>query len=102
MHAQTQATLMNTAIGLGFKPPDGKHWTAAMFLPGYKEAAADPGNYDWRKQKELLNVLAKPRGARRDPAEAEAQQDTRNRFRMAQEAKARGASREEIRLIMEA
>lgn len=99
-HADILATLYNTANGIVFKAPEGKHWTRAMFLPGYRTPA--PGEYDWRLQKQLMNLV----GQQRDPAERkadmQAQQDTRNRFEMAAQAKKRGATPLEIRLILEA
>ena len=71
-----------------------------MFMPGYRAPAAP--EYDWRAQKQMLQLV----GKRPDPVQIqedrEAQQSTLDRFRQADEARQRGASREEIRLIMEA
>ena len=86
------------AIEVGFKPPAGKFWTREMFMPGYQA----PESYDWRAEKHKLSLV----GKRPDAAEIKAQQQqhkaTLDRFRQAAEATARGASKEEIRLIMEA
>jgi hypothetical protein len=73
-----------------------------MFMPGHKSAPAVADDYDWRTEKAKLNLIGKARTLSERQADAAAQADTRDRFRMAQEAKARGASQQEIRLILEA
>lgn len=104
VYAELHATLRNTALGLAFKAPDGKHWTRDMFMPGYS-SVSDPDEYDWRTERTKMNLIGKrdPQKRREDAlAEAAIQASTKDRFRQAEEAKQRGASREEIRLIMEA
>jgi hypothetical protein len=98
--AEVLATLYNTANGIGFKPPDGKHWKREMFMPGYQ--GPGPGDWDWRTQKQLMNLVGKKPDPVQRRADLEAQTDTRNRFEMAAEAKKRGATALEIRLILEA
>ena len=88
------------ALGVGLKPPTGEFWTREMFLPGYKPPAPKR-EFDWKTQKELMKRVGKRPDKPQRKAEAEALASTRDRFRQADEAKKRGASREEIRLIME-
>ena len=72
-----------------------------MFMPGYKRPAAT-AEYDWRTQKARMHLIGKRPDPEKRKAEFVARTDTANRFRMAEEAKARGASKQEIRLILEA
>lgn len=72
-----------------------------MFLPGYESPAVSQ-EWDWRAEKAKMQLIGKRPERAKILADAAAQADTKNRFRMAQEAKARGATAQEIRLIMEA
>ena len=101
LFAELYATLRNTAIGIGFNPPEGKAWTQGMFMPGYRRPAAVQ-EYDWRTQKARMKLIGKRPDAAKRQADDAARADTQTRFRMAEEAQARGASKEEIRLILEA
>lgn len=99
--ARLDATLRNTALDVAFKPPEGKHWTPQMLMPGYK-ASAIPEEWDWRTQKAMMNLIGKrpdPVKRKRDIA---ARASTQDRFRQADAARKRGATKEEIRLILEA
>ena len=99
LYAEVYAGLRNMALGMGLKPPTGEFWTREMFLSGYQ---APKREFDWQTQKELMKRVGKRPDKTQRKAEAEALASTRDRFRQADEAKKRGASREEIRLIMEA
>ena len=103
VYADIHATLRNLAIEIGFKPPVGKVWTREMLTPGYKPSV-EVGEYDWKTQKRLsLHLVEKPEPKPEERAAAiEAARSNDDRFRQAQEATRRGASAEEIRLIMEA
>ena len=102
LYAEIHATLRNSAIEVGFRPPAGKYWTREMLTPGYKPQT--DADYDWRAQKRLsLHLVEKPESTYEDLVAArEAAQSNEDRFRQAAEATRRGASAEEIRLIMEA
>ena len=102
LYAEIHATLRNSAIEVGFRPPAGKYWTREMLIPGYKPQAET--DYDWQAQKRLsLHLVKKPDATPEVQAAAvEAARSNEDRFRQAAEATRRGASAEEIRLIMEA
>jgi hypothetical protein len=74
-----------------------------MLMPDYEAEAPDPAaGWNWQAEKANMRLI----NVRPDPvkrkAEMAAVADTRNRFQMAKEAKARGATPQEIRLILEA
>lgn len=96
-----QAELRNIALGAGLKPPAGEFWTAEMLLPGYRVSLIQR-DWDWRAEKAKMKLIGKRPEPAKLRADAEASRDTKNRFRMAEEAKGRGATAEEIRLILEA
>lgn len=100
--AHLTAELRNTALDLAFKPPSGKWWTPEMLTPGFRPPVSSLEEYDWRTEKTKMGLI----GKRPDPvklkAQAVARADTHDRFRQAAEAVKRGATREEIRLLMEA
>jgi hypothetical protein len=78
-----------------------------MFMPGYQAKGNPTGkDYDWELQKAVLKNKAKRQDKARMRADAIAEESaragTKDRFRQAKEAAERGASRAEIRLIMEA
>lgn len=100
-HAELYAILYNTANGIGFKAPDGKHWTREMFLPGYRRPE-ETQEYDWKRQRELMGRIGKPPDRKKLKADTAARASTQDRFRQAEAAKKRGATRQEIRLILEA
>jgi hypothetical protein len=58
--------------------------------------------YDWQAEKKKLTLVGRKPDPEKRRAHDEALLSTRDRFRQAAEATKRGASREEIRLIMEA
>jgi hypothetical protein len=101
LYAEVYAGLRNAALQVGLKPPAGEFWTAQMFMPGWQPPQSRR-EYDWQTQKALMNRIGKRSDRKKRAAEAEAQASTKDRFRQVEEARKRGASREEIRLIMEA
>jgi len=102
LYARLDATLRNTAIDVAFKPPAGKFWTPDMLMPGYKTVSDPAEEWDWKAEKAKMHLIGKRPEPAKIKADLEARRETQGRFRMAEEAKARGASAEEIRLIMEA
>lgn len=106
LYADLHSTLRNTALGFAFNPPEGKHWTREMFMPGYSGESGPTVEYDWQGEKAKMALV----GQRQDPvkrrqasaAAAEALASTRDRFRQVAEAKKRGTTRQEIQLLMEA
>ena len=99
--ARIDATLRNTALDVAFKPPTGKWWTPQMLMPGYT-FESKPEEYDWRTQKTLMNLVGKRADPEKVRADLAARRDTQSRFAMAEAAKRRKATPEEIRLILEA
>ena len=99
--ARIDATLRNTAIDVAFKPPSGKWWTPQMLMPGYS-FEPKPEEYDWRTQRDLMNLVGKRPDPEKIREQTIAMRDTMGRFQMAQAAKLRRATSEEIRLILEA
>jgi len=99
MYQEIHATLRNIGIEVGLKPPAGKFWTGEMFRADYREPEAA---YNWQLEKKKMTLVNK----RPDPAHLKSQHEatasTQDRFRQAHEATQRGASRDEIRLLMEA
>ena len=74
-----------------------------MLMPGYEASKSDPAaEWDWKAEKSKMQLIGKRPDKAQIKAETEARKSTQDRFRMAEEAKARGASALEIRLIMEA
>ena len=99
--ARIDATLRNTALDVAFKPPAGKWWTPEMLMPGYTFESKSE-EYDWRTQKTLMNLVGKRADPEKVRADLAARRDTQSRFAMAEAAKRRKATPEEIRLILEA
>jgi len=72
-----------------------------MLMPGYT-FESKPEEYDWRTQRDLMNLVGKRPDPEKIREQTIAMRDTMGRFQMAQAAKLRGATSEEIRLILEA
>ena len=73
-----------------------------MLMPGYRAPEPALEAWDWQAQKELMNSVGKPPDPTKVREELAARRSTQDRFQMARDAKARKATTEEIRLILEA
>jgi hypothetical protein len=100
--ARIDATLRNTALDMAFKPPEGKWWTPQMLMPGYQAESTHDTPWDWKAEKAKMQLINKRLDPVKRRTDAEARKSTHDRFRMAEAAKQRGATSEEIRLILEA
>ena len=98
LYAGLQATLHNAH----FKRDDGQGWSPAMFMPGYK-----PRVQTWQEQLQRAK-LRERQGQRVDIKERrrvhEQHQAAKSEFeakqKLVEEARARGATREELKAIM--
>jgi Phage tail assembly chaperone protein, TAC len=98
LYAELHATLRNTALGLGFKPPSGKFWTREMFLPNYKPSKSEPP--DWQRDLAVMQQAAFPAGrpTREQMQEyAEGMKIVESRNKHAEQMRREGKSSEEIR-----
>jgi hypothetical protein len=102
MVAHLVAEIRNAMLDKAFKPPTGDLWTPQMLMPGYKVTSEPTQDWDWRTQKERMKLIGKRPEPAKIKADLEARRETQTRFQMAEAAKERGATAEEIRLIMEA
>lgn len=93
LYAGLQATLHNAH----FDKPNGKPFTAAMFMPGYK-----PPVQTWQEQKEMaMRRIRRAAAPEIQKRVTDAGADFLKRQKRAKEAQERGATRAEIKAIME-
>ena len=92
MLATIQATLFNAHFRTDVHQPV---FTPEMFMPGYKAPVQD-----WKSQQSMLKQHAQ-RAAKTAGEMEKRTRAARERHRLAAEARARGASAQEIRDIME-